>query len=110
MNSITQSVVREWSFSSKKEYKDPFNEVELNVLFTNQKGEEKVVPAFWGGKNIWRVRFSSPVIDKYHYRSICSDTSNSDLHGQKGEFEAESNHLTGETQGLLVATQQIPFC
>ncbi len=87
MNSMPQNVVGEWSFSSRKRYKDPFDDIELNVLFTGQTGDKKLVPAFWAGENMWYVRFSSPLVGKYQYRTICSDSSNCDLHNQNGEFE-----------------------
>ena len=87
MNCVEQNVVIEWSFSSKKKCADSFNEIDLDVIFTTQNGEEKLVPAFWAGGNIWRVRFSSPTVGRFHYRTICTDPSNSNLHDQKGEFE-----------------------
>ena len=40
-----EHVVIEWSYSSQKPYKDPFNELELDVVFTDpQRREERVPP------------------------------------------------------------------
>jgi hypothetical protein len=33
-----QNCVTKWSYSSQKIYKDPFNEVELDVAFTDPQG------------------------------------------------------------------------
>jgi hypothetical protein len=77
----------EWSFTSGKVYRDPFNEVDLDVVFTDPDGEEHRVPAFWSGEGTWRARYASPKIGTHRWRSICSDTSNSDLHGREGALE-----------------------
>ena len=73
MNAIIQNRVSEWSFVSGKSYSDPFNDVELDVVFTDQDGAEQVVPGFWAGDGVWRVRFSSSVSGRFHYRTVCSD-------------------------------------
>ena len=86
MLAITQNLVTEWSFASKTRYDDPFNDVQLDVLFTDENGEERLVPAFWAGESIWRVRFSAPNPGVYRYRSICSNVRDADLHGLEGEF------------------------
>jgi hypothetical protein len=86
MQSIEQHVVHEWSFSSDRHYADPFNEVELDVLFSGPDGTTQRVPAFWAGEGLWRVRFSTPLLGTYRYQTICSDAENADLDGQAGEF------------------------
>ncbi len=80
--------VTEWSFTSGKGYLDPFNEVELNVIITDPDGQQITVPAFWAGERTWRVRFAPRQIGQYTFRTVCSDTSNSDLHGQTGTILA----------------------
>lgn len=82
-----QNCMTEWSFSSGKRYQDPFNEVEMSVVFTGPDGEKKEIPAFWAGDYVWRVRFATPVVGRHHYETVCADTKNPDLHGQKGEIE-----------------------
>jgi len=82
-----QNCVVEWSFSSKKEYTDPFNEVELSAVFVEPDGVEKVVPAFWAGGNFWCTRYASHKVGRHHFHTICSDKSNSDLHDQEGIVE-----------------------
>lgn len=79
----------EWSFMAQKTWKDPFNELELDVIVSDENGREWKVPAFWGGGNVWRVRFAAPEIGRYHFRSVCSDPSDPGLHGVTGELEIE---------------------
>jgi len=82
-----QNVMTEFSLRSGSAYKDPFNEVELDVAFETPDGDRKVVPAFWAGGNVWRVRYASPIVGKHSCRTICSDTSNADLHGRESVVE-----------------------
>lgn len=93
----TQNCATEWSYSSGKTYRDPFNEVQLDVIFHAPSGRELRVPAFWGGGQIWRVRFAPSETGRYGFRTLCSDSSNSDLHGQRGVLDVApytgSNHL-----------------
>ncbi len=87
MRFAIQNCMTEWSFSSGESYRDPFNEVELDVIFSGPNGQEKRVPAFWSGGNVWRVRYASPKVGTHRYRSVCSDKANRDLHGQEGVLE-----------------------
>jgi hypothetical protein len=79
--------VAEWSYSSGKAYADPFNDVELDVVFTDAQGHEQRVPAFWAGEQTWRVRNSPSTAARFTYRTIASDSSNPDLHGRHGVLE-----------------------
>lgn len=79
-----QNSPTEWSYETGKRYADPFREIELDVLFTLPSGEAHRVPAFWAGESTWRVRYAAPVAGRYTFRTICSDISNRDLHGQTG--------------------------
>lgn len=72
----------EWSYTSGKQYRDPFNEVELDVILTTPSGAEERLPAFWSGGNVWRARYAPSAPGVYRVKSVCSDTSNRDLHGQ----------------------------
>jgi len=83
----SQNRAVEWSYSSGRRYPDPFNEVELDVLFTDPDGEKKSVPAFWEGESTWRVRYASPKVGTHRFRTVCSDESDGDLHGQEGRLE-----------------------
>jgi hypothetical protein len=76
----------EISFDSVRSYEDPFNEVILDVLFTEPQGQQMRVPAFWAGGNIWRVRYASPHPGRHRFVTVCQDSSNTSLHGIAGEI------------------------
>lgn len=73
----------ELTFGSDKVYADPFNDIELDVIFS--RGERTWrVPAFWRGDRAWTVRFAPPAPGDYAWRLLCSDSSNASLHGCAG--------------------------
>ena len=75
----------EASFASTKAYADPFNEIDLDGVFTTPSGKEIRVPAFWAGGQTWKLRYASPEIGRHTFRTICSDATNAQLHDIKGE-------------------------
>jgi len=77
----------EWSFTATGQYDDPFNEIALDVLFTDPDGREVKVPAFWAGGQLWKVRYASPIAGRHTWRSVCSDHSDTGLHGREGVLE-----------------------
>jgi hypothetical protein len=77
--------VAEFSFASAKQYQDPFNEVTLDVVFTEPTGGKRRVPAFWAGGGSWRVRYASSLTGKHRFLTECSDSGNAGLHGVSGE-------------------------
>lgn len=83
-----QNIAAEWAYVSEKAYKDPFNDVELDVEFTDEAGGLWRIPAFWAGGNEWRIRFAPPHSGKYEYRTICPDRDNSSLDNLTGQLEA----------------------
>lgn len=85
----TQRRPAEWSFSSGKQYEDPFAVIDLDVVFQDKAGGKFVVPAFWAGDQTWRVRFAAPAEGRYQWRTTCSDKTNRDLHGVSGTLDVE---------------------
>ncbi len=77
----------EFSLLSSKAYSDPFNEVELDVVFTAPEGVDCVVPAYWAGEDVWTVRYAPAVVGRHRYRTVCSDLENVGLHDTQGEME-----------------------
>ena len=83
-----QHEASEWGYRSGKQYHDPFNEIELDVEVRGPSGKVWRVPAYWAGGDDWRVRFAAPEAGSYTFQTVCSDSSNPDLHGQAGQLVA----------------------
>ena len=88
MRALTRNKVSEWSLISSIIYSDPFNEVELDIIFEGENDGQYCVPAFWAGGSLWKFRFAPPDTGNYTYKTICSDKTNTDLHEQQGSFVA----------------------
>ena len=39
----------EWSYTSGKQYSDPFNQVDVDAIITLPSGQQERMPAFWAG-------------------------------------------------------------
>ena len=76
----------EQTFKSTVNYSNALQEVALSVTFTSPSGETTKVDGFWDGEKNWRVRFAPDQLGKWNYQTICSDTANTNLHQQTGEF------------------------
>ncbi|RAP77911.1 DUF4038 domain-containing protein [Paenibacillus montanisoli] len=86
MTGTSQNVVTELILQANNEYRDPFNEIQLYAVFMTPDGKERRIPGFWGGGQVWKIRYSSEQIGQHSYTTVCSDPSDSGLHGQTGEF------------------------
>jgi hypothetical protein len=93
-----QNNIVEIEFNSKDNYKDPFNEIELDVIFKEPDDNEMIVPAYWAGKNFWRVRYSSQKIGNHKFLTKCSNKDDTGLHNINGliklsEYSGENKLL-----------------
>jgi hypothetical protein len=80
-----QGKVVEISFNTNKQYTSPFNNVFMDVVFTDpQKAKHITIPAFYAGDGVWRVRYASMNVGDHQFITKCNDTLNSDLHLIKG--------------------------
>src|SRR5579872_7380997 len=92
---VTANRVFEWTFESRKSYADPFNDVDVDVVFT--KGNQSWrVPTFWRGGQRWTVRFAPPAPGEYLYRLESTDRSNPDLNGHDGRVIVRTYKGTNE--------------
>jgi hypothetical protein len=78
------NVMVEMILRAAKNYSDPFNEVTLDVVFVDPAGRELRVPAFWDGSNVWKARYSSPIVGRHTFRSECSNVHDAGLNGITG--------------------------
>ena len=51
----------EITLTGQHQHRDPFNDVTLDVTFTDHAGIIRKVPAFWAGGEKWKVRYASAV-------------------------------------------------
>ena len=84
---IETNIVAEIPFQAKKTYSSPFTDVILDVEFVDPEGVTKIVPAFWAGADMWKVRYASPTTGIHTYRSVCSDSGDAGLHGVEGRVD-----------------------
>jgi hypothetical protein len=91
----SQERMVEWTIESRKTYADPFNDVDVDVVFSND-GQSWRVPAFWRGGERWTVRFAPPAPGEYSYRLQSTDVNNSDLNGHPGKVTVTSYQGSNE--------------
>jgi hypothetical protein len=77
------SRIFERTFHSEKAYADPFNNVDVDVVFS-RNGQAWRVPTFWRGGSDWTVRFAPPIAGEYAYHLESTDKDNPDLNGCEG--------------------------
>jgi hypothetical protein len=85
--STEANVMAELAFTASGVHADPFNDLTLDILFTDPNGTELRVPAFWAGGDKWKARYASPVVGTHRYRTECSAADDKGLHGATGMIE-----------------------
>ncbi len=89
VNYLTETwVATEIAFQSNKEYKKNAQFfVTLDASFTNREtGTNLIIPAFWDGGNVFRVRFAPTEYGIWDYVTICADDDS--LNGLTGAVGA----------------------
>jgi len=80
---VERNCVTEIPFRAAAHYGDPYNEVDLDVVFTSA-GVEFRAPAFWAGGHVWKVRFAGAETGDYLFKTFASNADDAGLHGQEG--------------------------
>ena len=83
---VPQNAMLELAFRASRQYDDPYNDVDLDVVFTPPEGEPFRVPAFWAGDNVWKVRFTGEESGEYRFETIVSPEGDAGLHKQGGKI------------------------
>lgn len=73
MNTIYQNQVFELTVLADRQNTDPILSHDLFGEFTTPSGTVLRVPAFWAGKNEWKIRYASHDVGEHRYRIIDSD-------------------------------------
>ena len=86
---VQENCVTELVFLSTAHYADPYNDAELDVLFTAPDGSTFRVPAFWSGDNVWKARFAGVAEGKYTFETRASVEDDAGLHKQTGAMSVQ---------------------
>jgi hypothetical protein len=78
----------ELTFTAKRDYANPYTDVDLHVEFSGPGNHILRRPAFWDGDRTWRVRFAAPVRGDWTWQSVASNTQDAGLHGRTGRLQA----------------------
>lgn len=111
------TVVPKWerfelTLKSRQAYTNALQQAELRVLFVSPLGETNRTYGFWDGGRTWRVRFAPNFPGRWQYYTMCSDTANTGLHQQTGEFlcsVAMGNSRFREHGPIQVARDHVHF-
>ncbi len=91
----------EVTFKSKQTYTLPTLEVAAEADVASPDGKQTVVPLFWDGEGVWRLRLAPGRVGTWAYRVRSNDA---DLHNQIGTFDCEAEKSKGK--GFLYARGQ----
>ena len=109
----TVRCVSEWFYRTGKAYVSPFDEVSLDVIVIKPDGEEQIIPTYWAGDGVWRVRYAPELPGRYELRTVCSDTANADLHDVSDVLEVapyEGNDPLKVHGPIQVSSDRRHFC
>jgi len=90
---IASRTVAEWTFSTLKQYENPFIDVKVDVEFVRPDGAVLLMPAFYDGDQTWKVRFNPGRPGKWIYR-VVSRPNNPDF-DLSGHFEVGDQKTKG---------------
>lgn len=88
---LTKDDVFTLSLESNEFYKDPFRDITVSVVFSAPDGKVTEIPAQYV-QNKWVVKFVPFHTGHWKYQTICSETSDSNLHHIVGSFVVLPRH------------------
>ncbi len=91
---VEANQVAEVALVSGKAYANPFLDAELDVVVTQPDGTQLRVPGFWAGDSDWRFRYASNQTGVHTWRTECSDTTDTGLHGATGSITVTASTST----------------
>ncbi len=78
-------VANEITLLAECDYKDAFNDVDVDLVLTN--GETTyTIPCFWDGGYTWKARFYCPTPGTWAYKTVCTNTADKGLHNVRCAF------------------------
>lgn len=86
---VPQWTTHEIVLHADQPFENPYTEVEVWAVFSNEKGDSLVRPAFWDGGDTWRIRFAPTDSDGlWTWQSFASEERDTGLHGQTGRLRS----------------------
>jgi len=86
---VHANFMTEFALAAGRVYRDPYEDVDVDVVFAGPGGRRARVPAFWAGGQTWRIRFAPPAVGKWTYETVCTNADDPGLHGQSGGVVAQ---------------------
>ncbi|MCX6923862.1 MAG: DUF4038 domain-containing protein, partial [Verrucomicrobia bacterium] len=84
---VEANQVAEVALVSGRSYTNTFMDAQLDAVVTQPEGTQLRVPGFWAGGTDWRFRYASGKVGTHTWRTECTDTANSGLHGVTGSIQ-----------------------
>ena len=91
---VEANQVAEVALVSGTSYANPFTGAQLDAVVTQPDGTQLRVPGFWAGDSDWRFRYASNKLGTHTWRTECSDTADSGLHGVTGSLTVTASTST----------------
>lgn len=98
MREFVRRQVAEWQFTSRRDYENPFADVAVDAHFTAPSGATQVMPLFYDGDGIFRLRFNPGEAGTYRVQ-LSSRPPDPDFSGSFSFAVGD-----GEARGFLKAT------
>jgi hypothetical protein len=80
----------EYTFTSTRDYANPYADVTLRVTYTGPKGQTLQTCGFWDSGDTFRIRCAFPSPGTWQWKTECSDAANTGLHKQHGTVEVSA--------------------
>ena len=92
--SVKRNQPYELSFTSQKQYENPYTDVLLDIELVGPDRRTIRVPGYWDGGKTWKMRFAPPKVGTWTWKTFSTDK---DLDGKLGVVECapESDPTTG---------------
>jgi hypothetical protein len=82
---VTQGQPYDVVLSASADFPNPMQDVDLTGVLQGPNGQELIVPGFWDGGRVFRIRFTLTTPGQWSYMTVSSDPS---LDAQAGTLEA----------------------
>ncbi|MCX6926819.1 MAG: DUF5060 domain-containing protein [Verrucomicrobia bacterium] len=103
---VEANQVAEVALVSGRSYTNMFMDAQLDAVVTQPDGTQLRVPGFWAGGTDWRFRYASGKVGTHTWRTECSDTNNSGLHGVTGAIPVVASTSTNGLFSSLRRTER----